>query len=176
MSRSGLRCFPLESASSSIQQSPHLEFSSTFTSASMSDLWLVKLAWYEFSMRSLVLALISSFLGLCREICRLLALIHASNCLVPCRPGGACSLPEALHLDPAKFWKVWTYASKGSWSINPVRTYRNMSTPEFWEKVRPSRIPAAQRPSWMTYDDAWIDELRRGLKACAVFLYLPLYW
>ena len=76
----------------------------------------------------------------------------------------------------AKFWKLWSLASKGKWSINPVRTYKNMSAPGFWENVKPSRIPAAQRPAWMTFDDAWVEEVRRGLKACAVFLYLPLYW
>jgi POT family proton-dependent oligopeptide transporter len=76
----------------------------------------------------------------------------------------------------AKFWKLWGYAAKGRWSINPVRTYKNFSAPDFWERVKPSHIPAAQRPAWMTFDDAWVDEVRRGLKACAVFLYLPLYW
>ncbi len=75
----------------------------------------------------------------------------------------------------AKFWKLWGLASKGKWSINPVRTYKNMSAPDFWENVKPSRIPAGQRPAWMTFDDAWVEEVRRGLKACAVFLYLPLY-
>jgi len=51
-----------------------------------------------------------------------------------------------------------------------------MSAPGFWERVKPSNIPASERPAWMTFDDAWVDEVRRGLKACAVFLYLPLYW
>ncbi|ETI28381.1 hypothetical protein G647_00830 [Cladophialophora carrionii CBS 160.54] len=76
----------------------------------------------------------------------------------------------------AKFWKLWAYATKGRWSVNPVRTYKNFSAPDFWERVKPSRIPAAERPAWMTFDDAWVEEVRRGLKACAVFLYLPLYW
>ncbi|KIV90038.1 hypothetical protein PV10_07384 [Exophiala mesophila] len=76
----------------------------------------------------------------------------------------------------AKFWQLWGYASKGHWHLNPVATYRSMSAPGFWERVKPSNIPAAERPVWMTFDDAWVDEVRRGLKACAVFLYLPLYW
>ncbi|KIX05842.1 uncharacterized protein Z518_03815 [Rhinocladiella mackenziei CBS 650.93] len=76
----------------------------------------------------------------------------------------------------AKFWKLWTYAGKGRWSINLYRTYKNLSAPDFWERVKPSRIPNAERPAWMTFDDAWVDEVRRGLKACVVFLYLPLYW
>jgi len=28
----------------------------------------------------------------------------------------------------------------------------------------------------MTFDDAWVDEVRRGLLACKVFLWFPLYW
>jgi POT family proton-dependent oligopeptide transporter len=76
----------------------------------------------------------------------------------------------------AKFWQLWGYASKGHWHLNPVKTYKSMSAPGFWDRVKPSNIPAAERPAWMTFDDAWVDEVRRGLKACAVFLYLPLYW
>jgi len=42
--------------------------------------------------------------------------------------------------------------------------------------VKPSNIPADRRPTWMTFDDAWVDEVRRGFNACAVFLWYPLYW
>jgi POT family proton-dependent oligopeptide transporter len=28
----------------------------------------------------------------------------------------------------------------------------------------------------MTFDDAWVSELRRGFKACAVFCWYPLFW
>lgn len=28
----------------------------------------------------------------------------------------------------------------------------------------------------MTFDDMWVDEVRRGLKACTVFLWYPLWW
>lgn len=28
----------------------------------------------------------------------------------------------------------------------------------------------------MTFDDIWVDEVRRGLKACTVFLWYPLWW
>jgi POT family proton-dependent oligopeptide transporter len=44
-----------------------------------------------------------------------------------------------------------------------------------WDFVRPSKISVSERPSWMTYDDAWVDEVRRGLKACGVFLFLPVF-
>ncbi|KAF5019859.1 hypothetical protein F66182_8138 [Fusarium sp. NRRL 66182] len=45
-----------------------------------------------------------------------------------------------------------------------------------WELAKPSRIPVDQRPAWMTYDDAWVDEVRRGLMACKVFLFLPIFF
>jgi len=28
----------------------------------------------------------------------------------------------------------------------------------------------------MTFDDQWVDEVNRGLKACAVFCWFPIYW
>lgn len=48
----------------------------------------------------------------------------------------------------------------------------------FWERVKPSALLAAGEtlPTWMTFDDAWVDEVRRGLLACKVFLWYPLYW
>lgn len=45
-----------------------------------------------------------------------------------------------------------------------------------WDQVRPSRVPIAERPHWMTYDDAWVDQVRRGLMACKVFLFLPIFF
>ncbi|KIW73101.1 hypothetical protein PV04_01245 [Phialophora macrospora] len=100
--------------------------------------------------------------------------ISAPVVLVLCRKRYVLTPPTGSVF--AKFWKLWSYAAKGRWSISPVRTYKNFSAPDFWERVKPSHIPAAQRPAWMTFDDAWVEEVRRGLKACAVFLYLPLYW
>ena len=44
----------------------------------------------------------------------------------------------------------------------------------FWERVKPSNV--ADKPSWMTFDDAWVDEVRRGIEACKVFLWYPIYW
>ena len=42
-----------------------------------------------------------------------------------------------------------------------------------WDQAKPSNI--ANKPAWMTFDDLWVEEVRRGLKACAVFLWYPLY-
>ncbi|KAK2600065.1 hypothetical protein QQS21_005229 [Conoideocrella luteorostrata] len=50
--------------------------------------------------------------------------------------------------------------------------------PQFWERVKPSSIRARGEPvpAWMTFDDEWVDEVRRGIVACKVFLWYPLYW
>lgn len=44
-----------------------------------------------------------------------------------------------------------------------------------WDAVRPSLISLTERPAWMTYDDAWVGEVRRALIACRVFLFLPVF-
>ncbi|KAI0024491.1 peptide transporter PTR2 [Xylariomycetidae sp. FL0641] len=67
----------------------------------------------------------------------------------------------------SKFLHMFMYAMKGKWLKPKSFT---------WDVVRPSNVPIHERPVWMTYDDAWVDEVRRGLKACKVFLFLPLYW
>ncbi|KAI5782601.1 MFS peptide transporter [Geopyxis carbonaria] len=76
----------------------------------------------------------------------------------------------------SRAWKLWIRAMRGRWSINPVRTYRNMHAPDFWDKVKPSTIAPEDRPAWMHFDDEWVDQVRRGLKACSVFLWYPIYW
>lgn len=50
-----------------------------------------------------------------------------------------------------------------------------MKADDFWENAKPSRQTVESRPAWMTFDDSWVDEVRRGLKACTVFLWYPLY-
>jgi POT family proton-dependent oligopeptide transporter len=44
--------------------------------------------------------------------------------------------------------------------------------------VKPSVIRARGDtvPTWMTFDDEWVDEVRRGFVACKVFLWYPIYW
>lgn len=75
----------------------------------------------------------------------------------------------------ATFLRLFRFAAKGRWSLNPVRTYRNLTAPEFWEAAKPSRVRPSVRPSWMTFDDQWVNEVQRGLKACAVFAWFPIY-
>ncbi|KAF7326458.1 putative peptide transporter ptr2 [Mycena sanguinolenta] len=76
----------------------------------------------------------------------------------------------------ATFVRLLRFACRGRWSVNPLRTWRNLTAPDFWDAAKPSRISPAVRPLWMTFDDQWVDEVRRGLGACAVFAWFPIYW
>ena len=49
-----------------------------------------------------------------------------------------------------------------------------MTTPDFWESAKPSKLGDAA-PKWVNFDDLWVDEVKRGFKACVVFLWYPLY-
>lgn len=72
--------------------------------------------------------------------------------------------------------KLWGYAARGKWTPNPVNLYKNLKADDFWEAAKPSNIPDSQRPKWMTFDDKWVEEVRRGFKACSVFMWYPIYW
>lgn len=72
-------------------------------------------------------------------------------------------------------FKLWGLAQKGKWSINPVQTRRNFKSDNFWEDVKPSHL-GANKPRWMKFDDAWVDQVARGLRACSCFTWIPLYW
>lgn len=98
-----------------------------------------------------------------------------------------CICPSVLllckknyHLTPptgstySKAFKLWKMAMKGHWHWNPVRWFQS-STVDMWASVKPSHL-GANKPIWMDFDDAWVDEVRRGLLACRVFLWYPLYW
>lgn len=71
--------------------------------------------------------------------------------------------------------RLWRYAAKGRWSLNPMKCYKKLTAPDFWENAKPSKIPVEQRPKWMVFDDVWVDEVKRGLKACSVFCWYPIY-
>jgi POT family proton-dependent oligopeptide transporter len=66
-------------------------------------------------------------------------------------------------------------AMKGKWSVNPVQTRKNFKGDRFWEDVKPSHL-GANKPGWMQFDDAWVDQVARGLRACSCFTWIPLYW
>ena len=53
------------------------------------------------------------------------------------------------------------FAGKGRWSFNPIRTVKNLKAADFWENAKPSKLQGEEKPRWMTFDDAWVDEVRR---------------
>ncbi|KAF2963446.1 hypothetical protein GQX73_g10118 [Xylaria multiplex] len=57
-----------------------------------------------------------------------------------------------------KFFALLGLGMKGRWSANPVRLWKNIREPGFFERVKPSNIPESERPAWMTFDDNWVDE------------------
>lgn len=68
-----------------------------------------------------------------------------------------------------KAWKLLRLAYKRSHGFRDA---------EFWERVKPSSFRSRNEtlPAWMSFDDEWVDEVRRGVVACKVFLWYPLYW
>jgi len=70
--------------------------------------------------------------------------------------------------------RLWRHAARGKWSLNPVTTYKNLTAPGFWENAKPSK-QVGEKPAWMNFDDQWVDEVQRGIKACGVFLWFPIY-
>ncbi|EXJ89466.1 POT family proton-dependent oligopeptide transporter [Capronia epimyces CBS 606.96] len=74
----------------------------------------------------------------------------------------------------SKSFHLLGFALKRNWSFNPKKLLNRVRSDAFWESAKPSNV--AVKPSWMTFDDAWVDEICRGLSACAVFVFLPIYW
>ncbi|EJD07116.1 PTR2-domain-containing protein [Fomitiporia mediterranea MF3/22] len=77
--------------------------------------------------------------------------------------------------------RVYRYAARGTWSWNTFETWRRQKADGFWERAKPSRIDKEHgskegKPAWVTWDDKWVDEVRRGFKACIVFVWYPVYW
>lgn len=90
-----------------------------------------------------------------------------------CRKWYAHTKPEGSVLGPAV--KLLMLGAKKRFSINPVAFYKNCHDGTFWDELKPSKL-GNSKPAWMTFDDAWVDEVGRGWKACSVFLWYPLYW
>lgn len=70
--------------------------------------------------------------------------------------------------------RLFRFAARGRWSWNPLKTWRQMNTDDFWENAKPSN-QKGEIPAWMTFDDVWVDEVKRGAKACAVFGWYPIW-
>lgn len=160
---------------------PESTTGSTFSSTSV--LSLAKLAWLMCKPTTL-LDLMSTIADLlCSERyvgfwvafliptcihCTSLAVLFFCKRIYNLRP------PEGSVLGPAV--KLLLRGIAVNWHANPINTIKAINNGQFWQNLKPSRYDPATRPAWMTFDDAWVDEVRRGWKACSVFLWLPLYW
>ncbi|KAH9837953.1 PTR2-domain-containing protein [Rhodofomes roseus] len=85
-----------------------------------------------------------------------------------CSPPSGSILGTVVH--------TFRFCMHGKWSFNPVTTYRHMTTHTFWDRARPANVSPTKRPEWMNYDDAWVDEVIRGVQACKVFLWYPVFY
>jgi POT family proton-dependent oligopeptide transporter len=93
--------------------------------------------------------------------------------LILCKKHYKLTPPAGSVLGPA--FKLFFKALGHGLSANPLTTIRNWKKGEGWDKVKPSAL-GANKPSWYNFDDAWVDEVRRGFGACGVFMWVPIYW
>jgi POT family proton-dependent oligopeptide transporter len=87
--------------------------------------------------------------------------------------------PPSGHSVLGSSLRILRYCMRGRWSWNVVRMYREVKKgDEFWDRAKPSVVEAkgGEREKWMTYDDLWVDEVKRGFMACKVFCWFPIYW
>ena len=72
--------------------------------------------------------------------------------------------------------RVVRFAMAPAWSWNPVIMYRNISAPDFWDPAKPSLYAENDLLTGMTWDDEFVGEVARTVKACQVFMFFPFYW
>jgi POT family proton-dependent oligopeptide transporter len=93
--------------------------------------------------------------------------------LVFCKKYYRLTPPSGSVLAPA--FKLLGKALGHGLSANPITTIKNWKAGEGWEKIKPS-VLGDNKPSWYNFDDAWVDEVRRGFMACGVFMWVPIFW
>ncbi|KAH8834155.1 peptide/h+ symporter protein [Flagelloscypha sp. PMI_526] len=62
------------------------------------------------------------------------------------------------------------------WSFNPIALIKNIKGDDFWDVAKPSFYEAGSVPAAITWDDEFVGEVSRTVKACYVFLFFPFYW
>ncbi|KAF8532534.1 hypothetical protein JB92DRAFT_2824369 [Gautieria morchelliformis] len=72
--------------------------------------------------------------------------------------------------------KVLGLAYSGFWSLNPARTWKNFRSGANWDAARPAVGGEVSLQQNITWDSSFVDEIRRTLFACKVFLLYPLFW
>jgi proton-dependent oligopeptide transporter, POT family len=121
----------------------------------------IPLPWFQYVGFWLAYTLPTALFLLCPFV-----LLYGQNKYARTPPTGSV-LSRAIH--------AWSFAARGRWSWNPAKCYKQFKAPGFWDAVKPSKLTPNLRPPWMTFDDVWVDELRRGLAACKVFIWFPIY-
>ncbi|KAF8590919.1 oligopeptide transporter [Ramaria rubella] len=75
--------------------------------------------------------------------------------------------------------RVLRLAYRGCWSYNPIKAWRNYSRGANWDAARPVTSGIREGSTLkqgITWDTQFVDEIRRTLLACKVFLLYPLFW
>ncbi|KAJ1304227.1 hypothetical protein OPQ81_005391 [Rhizoctonia solani] len=85
----------------------------------------------------------------------------------------------SIHLEA---FRVVRRVYNGIWSLNPAQTLRRMRDPSKWDKARPSYVRQMQTNAntkenfVFTWDDTFVDEMRRTMHAVKIFVFYPLFW
>ncbi|KAH8117120.1 PTR2-domain-containing protein [Phellopilus nigrolimitatus] len=79
-------------------------------------------------------------------------------------------------------YRVVRLAFKGLLT-NPVRFLREARTTGIWNRAKPSLLVSSDDTqdknigtSMITWDDSFVDEVKRTARACQIALFFPLYW
>lgn len=77
----------------------------------------------------------------------------------------------------ARSLQLWRFAIMKRWRARKSKS-KGAPSLDFWDAVKPSTLERSgeSKPKWMNFNDQWVEEVRRGFKACRVFLWFPLYW
>jgi len=85
----------------------------------------------------------------------------------------------------AETFRVARIALRGFWT-SPIQYIRESRSTGVWNRAKPSYVlgdsnaknkqEIAEKNRWLTWDDDFVDEVKRTAKACQIFLFYPLYW
>ncbi|GJJ06619.1 hypothetical protein Clacol_000812 [Clathrus columnatus] len=73
--------------------------------------------------------------------------------------------------------KVFQIAYRNVWSLNPITCWRNLRSGADWDSARPAAdddsTTEINKRRYITWDSQFVDEIKRTLLACKVFLTIP---